>query len=1274
MGLNGSGKTTIIECLKYVTTGDLPPNSKGGAFIHDPKMCGEKEVLAQVKLSFKSLNGAKMVCTRSLQLTVKKTARQQKTLEGQLLVVRNGERSTLSSRCAELDLLMPQYLGVSKAVLEYVIFCHQDESLWPLSEPAVLKKRFDEIFEALKYTKAIDNIKVLRKKQNDELGKLKILLEQYRTDKDRGEKAKRRSDELHEDIETMRVKVGELTAEMKTVSNEQAKIYAAAQGFEKTIATLNSKSQEAATRSTHMEEFAQSMQQLEESDEELEDMLRQYSKQLDTYTQHINRKREELTSTKSELESVRSQLGEKMTEEGRIQAEQTAHETQLKERENLIKEFCIKLNLKGFDGELDGVRIDDFMSKVSRLSRDQNLILERIKHENEDKIGKAQKALGGLQNKTSSLKQSQEFSRSAIGDADGKIRSLELELRKVGVSSGQEAFVKEDVTKKEKRFEDAKAEAENDQYDRTLQLQNQALREVEGKIDSIIEELDGATKNSSNRAQLSILKQSLESRQNAFDTLIATKSDKFKDVIGLQWSLENLDQDLHTILEDQDDELQEAIRKRDAVNIRLSESATELNISKDMLKKMQKEATDCETEVVQSWEPDPQGSINKVTEFPRIVKEIEEDQRLQKTGEIWMSYLRDAIRFSQDHNACKLCRRKFDEHDHRDRDTFVTRYQSQLEKQMKKANDEYLKDLENNMQMLESARASYNTYMRLTGQEIPALEIKLRDYEATKKKLVEEYGKLEKTVSIKSQKHAEAQSLKTAVTDIVRYKLEIENIDQEIQDLASSTMDVGVTRTIEEMKEERVSLSNKARSIRSQIREMESDRETRRQNIVVLERQVNEARRKLNDLTLKLMESRTISGRIAEYKEARSKQLSEIDNLQQQIEALLPNTMAAEAKLKDTIEECSEKEKLQQREATKFAQSDLHLKTIHHRIQEYLDAGGPDRLNRCRNQLWDLQQIVKALGNKVTATSEEINKLEMDYANAGTTQRVITENLRFRKGQEELKTLEQEIKQLRSLNAEAQRDRFLRDTQLLADRQMRLSTEKSALAGEMRSKDKQLEQLINDFATDYADAKDKYKETLAKVQTTTSAMSDLGKYGAALDKAVMKYHSLKMEEINRIIEELWKSTYRGTDVDAILIRSDNESGKGNRSYNYRVCMVKQDAEMDMRGRCSAGQKVLASIIIRLALAECFGVNCGLIALDEPTTNLDQDNVRSLAKSLHDIIKARQAQSNFQLIVITHDEEFLKEMNCQEYCDTYFRISRNDRQKSIIERQSIMEVI
>ena len=52
---------------------------------------------------------------------------------------------------------------------------------------------------------------------------------------------------------------------------------------------------------------------------------------------------------------------------------------------------------------------------------------------------------------------------------------------------------------------------------------------------------------------------------------------------------------------------------------------------------------------------------------------------------------------------------------------------------------------------------------------------------------------------------------------------------------------------------------------------------------------------------------------------------------------------------------------------------------------------------------------------------------------------------------------------------------------------------------------------------------------------------------------------------------------------------------------------------EMRGRCSAGQKVLACLIIRLSLAETFCLNCGILALDEPTTNLDAPNADSLAR-------------------------------------------------------------
>jgi DNA repair protein RAD50 len=87
-------------------------------------------------------------------------------------------------------------------------------------------------------------------------------------------------------------------------------------------------------------------------------------------------------------------------------------------------------------------------------------------------------------------------------------------------------------------------------------------------------------------------------------------------------------------------------------------------------------------------------------------------------------------------------------------------------------------------------------------------------------------------------------------------------------------------------------------------------------------------------------------------------------------------------------------------------------------------------------------------------------------------------------------------------------------------------------------------------------------------------------------------------------------------------------------------MRKGDIPLDMRGRCSAGQKVLAAIVIRLALAETFCLNCGILALDEPTTNLDDANKSGLAAALARLIISRSKQQNFQLICITHDEVLL----------------------------------
>ncbi|CAN0555148.1 unnamed protein product, partial [Ectocarpus sp. 12 AP-2014] len=114
----------------------------------------------------------------------------------------------------------------------------------------------------------------------------------------------------------------------------------------------------------------------------------------------------------------------------------------------------------------------------------------------------------------------------------------------------------------------------------------------------------------------------------------------------------------------------------------------------------------------------------------------------------------------------------------------------------------------------------------------------------------------------------------------------------------------------------------------------------------------------------------------------------------------------------------------------------------------------------------------------------------------------------------------------------------------------------------------------------YRNIEEKHRRKMIEHRTTEMAVTDLDKYWTALDKALLRFHTMKIADINKIIRELWAMTYSGEDIDMIEIVSgdDEDSGKAKRSYNYRVVMRKNDATLDMKGRCSAGQRVLVSLM------------------------------------------------------------------------------------------------
>ncbi|KAM0329212.1 hypothetical protein ACHAQA_004512 [Verticillium albo-atrum] len=1275
VGYNGSGKTTIIECLKYATTGEQPPNSKGGAFVHDPKLIGEKEVMAQVKLAFTSTTGVKHVVTRSLQLTIKKTTRSLKTLEGSLATNNNGERSVLSTRVAQMDEAIPALLGVSTAILDYVIFCHQDESLWPMSEPSALKKQFDQIFEAMRYTKAIDNLKVLRKKQGEELARLKIHEGQDKINKEKGDRAEKRSMELQANIEESRDACNGMNDEMAELSAQIKQKRLEANKFLNIVNDLKYKKEQFTFRQGAIADLQTTLEELDEDDETLENNLAQYQERMARFQAEERQNRAQYAELQSDLSKSRNDLSTKLAEKGKHQSDKDKYERQLASRVDLIHEAAELHGFRGYDGDLKDSQIKSFNERIQKLLTDKKRDLERVQKENAQEIDKATGVITELEGRKSTMTQNRVFAKQRMGAIDKRTSVIQNDINALDVDEGAKAILDSQFEDIDVRLKKTNEAIESAGYDAQVEQENEKLYQLESDNERLGRELMEATRMASERAQLEYRKKELTDRKRKLETLSNTWKEKLDAQIGSGWQTETVESQYQTVVKKQIQVVAQARQKRDTAREKQQKIDFRLKTARDAQQKKSDEISRCHDQVLAVLKQVRDEAT--IDDYAEEVKLLEEDVEAYSTDISLLEALSDYYKQCQEtlakKNKCKLCDRGFDEKQSVNKSRFSDKLVKYLDPSKKEKAGEDLEKSKATLDKLRQVRVHHETYERSLG-ELPGLKEECKVLETELEAQERQLEEHDENVNADEAKQNDIEALNKTVMNISQTVKDLKDSEAQVERITSQQSSGMATRTADEIHELQAACNEQMRSAKARVTKVTTDRQRMRDQLNSLELEKSELRNKLSRVQSQLERKKDFQNQIQTLKEDQANQRELIQKADQDLEVIEPEIAEARAVRDDTLQRGRAKEQTIVEERDSVANSVTELKMVESDIQDYMDRGGPSNLAANQRAINGLEKAITTTEQEISDLTVRTNKLKQDIDNGDRKKQNISNNLKYRQNKRQLDVLRNEIDDLQSCDADEDYDRLNDEAVQLENRHNMLVAERGSLMGQMKTKDEELARLLGEWEMDYKDASRKYRESHIKVETTKAAIEDLGRYGAALDKAIMQYHGLKMEEVNRIAGELWQSTYQGTDIDTILIRSDNEGATGRRSYNYRVCMVKQDTEMDMRGRCSAGQKVLASIIIRLALAESFGVNCGLIALDEPTTNLDKDNIKSLAESLHHIIKARQAQSNFQLIVITHDEEFLRHMRCSEFCDSFFRVRRDDKQCSVISRESITRVL
>ena len=586
------------------------------------------------------------------------------------------------------------------------------------------------------------------------------------------------------------------------------------------------------------------------------------------------------------------------------------------------------------------------------------------------------------------------------------------------------------------------------------------------------------------------------------------------------------------------------------------------------------EATECKSKVLSVLREVRDAAV--IEDYTEEIASVEQQVEVLRDDlslfDALVDYYNKCKRMLETKKKCLLCDRHFDDGQSASLDRLSKKIDKSLDPTGKSDVERDLKEITASLESLRGVRSSYETYERLSA-ELPTIRDECKVAEGEYDALERQLEELESVVTREEEKHRDMEDSSKTVTSISQTIKEIKDSEIQVDRIMSQQMSGGVTRSADEIHDLQGNLAEQMRGLKNRISKMSNDRQRMKDRINSLELEKSELNNKISRAAGQLDKKKDLQAQVQSLREEHTHQRDIIQRVDGEMEKLEPSIAEARSVRDDTLRRGRAKEQTVADERDAVVNSVSEIKMVDSDIQDYIDRGGPSNLASNQRAIAALEKSIDHAEKEITDLTVRTNKLKQDIDNGDRKKKNINDNINYRKHLRTLEGLRKDIAELEDRNAHEDYERLQSEARSLENQSNRMLADRGSVMGTMKTKDEELGRLLQEWEMDYKDAKQKYRESHIRVETTKAAIEDLAQCGAAVDKAVMQFHSMKMSEVNRIAGELWQSTYQGTDIDTILIRSDNESSTGKRNYNYRLCMVKQDTELDMRGRCSAGQKV-----------------------------------------------------------------------------------------------------
>ncbi|CAH8517904.1 unnamed protein product [Schistosoma turkestanicum] len=1254
-----------------------------------------------------------------------------KTLDGSIKrQFPDGRVTSVSLRCTDLDQEMVTSLGVSKAVLENVIFCHQEDSNWPLQEAKSVKQRFDDLFASSRYVKALDAI---RKCKQDNDGNVKL----YKTElkhltKNRDEALKLRSEreETLHSIEKQEKHLEEISAKLQPVVEQLNRYKERYAELTKLQAEIKSCEAERAHLTDAIKNLMLNIQdEYQGSDEELKRLIEDAETEYEKKNLLLNQSENALQKKRKELNNLETNQTKTIVEKTQIEMEVKRLNEAIINRDMILASVVANYipsdkyeNVKQFT-DVDVEYIVQFVDGLLHESENQ---LTEVKLLSANEERKVQSDVDLVRDELAALKQKIETIKRNYNQKSSEVISVRKRLENEHSLNERIEKIKNEFHKSEITVKDLNMDHELNNLHQSITESLAKKKELEHTISLLDEKIATFQKNANKYRELELMQKERASKLEGVRKIRSRHAEALEQVfagsmiplISTEKSLEEQanPNNIRSFINDQTrlrvvfakllNELEQSARdtRRQLAKLEQERSSLEatskftrnhLQEKRDQLKTLEEKllsvpgADDLEQTLINLQEK----------------RSLLEEEYANEQGSVFL-WRKFRDRLSRIDSDCPVCHRCFDSDTERDEllneiDKRIQTLPSEFERKKQELNE-----IVSRLESLVELRPISLEIKRLHEEQIPDLESKtkaeldkLADVRSQRDKLLSPRLMLIISVSLKNIMLSLAMPYFSFMSRIFDHTfICIINLVSNIQFIIFDSQSIDVLH--EERKSLRGTLLTFSETIDQKQKRVDQLNQAQREAINEMHR-LKDQMHKLEQENLDNVQLKNDLSRLTHECETLKKELSELESEQLPI---------VHCRWTEACDERSRIAKVRERNiqqaTTKVTEISENLKKVTDActlVKIASDSQPVERLKVILETVEQLQHNFSLIKSEADTFIENIEHLKKQISEHKMRQRELADCVQLRQLRFQLSLLTERTEslaknQMINDNIPLSDQDLISETKRLSLEEEKISLRKQDISNQLSELNAKLLYLNRDLNEKYSNADNEYRDMMYQLKTSELACSDLERYYKALDRAIMSYHAVKMADLNKIIRELWRSTYRGNDIDYIEICSEEDTAaalnacRTRRTYNYRVVMVKttsgsmsiprpksknsticsNEARLDMRGRCSAGQKVLASLIIRLALAEVFCLHCGVLALDEPTTNLDRENIESLAYALVEIIKNRSRQKNFQLIVITHDEDFVELLGRSDYVENFFLLSRNTQGLSEIRKVPIGE--